>query len=73
MNAGVAIPDYTSLQKRAAKLGVSLDVREAKGPIDVVVDSTGLKPFHKVDAAATASGRCVNTAPASVGRGGRST
>ena len=45
MDAGVRIPDYTSLQKRAAKLGVSLDVREAKGPIDVVVDSTGLKVY----------------------------
>lgn len=45
MNAGVTIPDYTSLQKRAAKLGVSLGVREAKGPIDVVVDSTGLKVY----------------------------
>jgi len=45
MEADVAIPDFTSLAKRAAKLGVSLDVRTAKGPIDVVVDSTGLKVF----------------------------
>lgn len=45
MEADVAIPDFTSLAKRAAKLGVSLDVRQATGPIDVVVDSTGLKVF----------------------------
>ena len=40
MEADVAIPDFTSLAKRATKLGVSLDVRQAQGPIDVVVDST---------------------------------
>ncbi|MCI0332899.1 MAG: IS5 family transposase [Planctomycetes bacterium] len=45
MHADVAIPDFTSLAKRAAKLGVSLEVRDAKGPIDVVVDSTGLKVY----------------------------
>jgi hypothetical protein len=45
MDADVAIPDFTSLAKRAAKLGISLDVRQAQGPIDVVVDSTGLKVF----------------------------
>ncbi len=45
MEADLAIPDFTSLAKRAAKLGVALDVRQAKGPIDVVVDSTGLKVF----------------------------
>ena len=45
MGVDVAIPDYTSLAKRAAALGVSLDVADRKGPIDVVVDSTGLKVF----------------------------
>jgi Transposase DDE domain len=45
MQVTVAIPDFTSLAKRAAKLGVSLDVAVGKGPIDVVVDSTGLKVF----------------------------
>ncbi|QDU88977.1 Transposase DDE domain protein [Pirellulimonas nuda] len=45
MGAQVAIPDYTSLQKRAAKLEVSISVRQAKGPIDVVIDSTGLKVY----------------------------
>jgi hypothetical protein len=45
MRAEIEIPDYTSLAKRAAKLGISLDVSKHKGAIDVVVDSTGLKVF----------------------------
>jgi hypothetical protein len=45
MEVEVEIPDYTSLAKRAATLGVSLDVSRHTGPIDVVVDSTGLKVF----------------------------
>lgn len=45
MNAGVQVPDYTSLQKRAAKLGVATTLAGVKGPVDVVVDSTGLKVF----------------------------
>ena len=45
MDVEVAIPDFTSLAKRAAKLGVSLELPTRPGPIDVVVDSTGLKVF----------------------------
>ena len=45
MQADISIPDYTSLAKRSAKLGVSLDVAKRRGAIDVVVDSTGLKVF----------------------------
>lgn len=45
MGISLGIPDYTSLAKRAAKLGISLDVRRHRGAIDVVVDSTGLKVF----------------------------
>jgi hypothetical protein len=45
MEVDIEIPDYTSLAKRAASLGISLDVRRHTGPIDVVVDSTGLKVF----------------------------
>ena len=46
MDADVAIPDYTSLQKRAAKLDVAIQVAQASaGPIHVVVDSTGLKVY----------------------------
>jgi hypothetical protein len=45
MQIKLAIPDYSSLAKRAPKLDVSLDVAKHAGPIDVVVDSTGLKVF----------------------------
>ena len=45
MQVDVAIPDFTSLAKRAARLEIVLDVATRKGPIDVVVDSTGLKVF----------------------------
>jgi len=45
MGVEVAIPDYTSLAKRAASLEVSLEVSKHTGSIDVVVDSTGLKVF----------------------------
>ena len=45
MEVEIEIPDYTSLAKRAAKLGIALDVRRHTGAIDVVVDSTGLKVF----------------------------
>lgn len=45
MQVDVAIPDYTSLAKRAAKLDVALAVAGRRGPIDIVVDSTGLKVF----------------------------
>ena len=43
MEVEVAIPDFTSLAKRAAKLNISLEVAHTTGPIDVVIDSTGLK------------------------------
>jgi hypothetical protein len=45
MQVDIPIPDYTSLAKRAAALGVSLNVSNHTGAIDVVVDSTGLKVF----------------------------
>jgi len=45
MEVDLSMPDYTSLAKRAAKMGISLDVTRHTGAIDVVVDSTGLKVF----------------------------
>lgn len=45
MQMDVAIPDFTSLAKRAAKLEIALDVADRQDPIHVVVDSTGLKVF----------------------------
>ena len=45
LNVDVVIPHHTSLQKRAAKLTIATGARKADGPIDVVVDSTGLKVY----------------------------
>jgi hypothetical protein len=45
MQIELTIPDFTSLAKRAAKLAPGLDVARCQGPIDVVLDSTGLKVF----------------------------
>jgi hypothetical protein len=45
MEVTIEIPDYTSLAKRASEMSILLDVRKQAGPIDVVVDSTGLKVF----------------------------
>jgi Transposase DDE domain len=43
MQVAVAVPDFTSLAKRAAKLKISLEVLPTEGPIDIIVDSTGVK------------------------------
>jgi len=43
MDVDVAIPHHTSLQKRAAKLGITIEVARPEGSIDLVVDRTGLK------------------------------
>jgi hypothetical protein len=45
MGANIPIPDFTSLAKRAATLDVKIKLGKRTGPIDVVVDSTGLKVF----------------------------
>ncbi len=39
------IPDYTLLCKRAKTLDVSIKLRNRRGPINILVDSTGLKVF----------------------------
>lgn len=43
MEVEVAIPSFTLLAKRAAKLKVALNVADSSGPLQMVVDSTGLK------------------------------
>lgn len=45
MKAEICIPDFTSLAKRAAKLRKALEITARSGPVDVVVDSTGLKVY----------------------------
>lgn len=39
------VPDYTSLCKRSKTLNVSVKVVDKHGPLDVIVDSTGLKVY----------------------------
>jgi hypothetical protein len=43
MEVEVAIPSFTLLAKRAAKLKVALNIANSSGPLQMVVDSTGLK------------------------------
>ena len=43
MGVNIDIPHHTSLVKRAAKLTIDTRVGKPSGPLDVVVDSTGLK------------------------------
>jgi Transposase DDE domain len=45
LQVDVAIPDFTSLAKRASKLAIALNIANKRSPIDIVVDSTGLKVF----------------------------
>jgi len=45
MKLDLAIPDYTSLCKRAKKLDINISIRKTRGKIDIIVDSTGLKVF----------------------------
>jgi DDE family transposase len=45
MQVNIPVPDFTSLAKRAPTLTIDLSVSRRGGPIDIVVDSTGLKVF----------------------------
>ena len=45
MRIEVAIPDFTTLAKRAKHLSVALNASKVKGPVFLVVDSTGLKVY----------------------------
>jgi len=45
MKADVDIPHHTSLQKRASKLKIDIEIVRGKGAIDLVVDRTGLKVY----------------------------
>jgi IS5 family transposase len=44
MGLDLAVPDYSTLSRRAADLEVNLS-RKAKGPLHLVLDSTGLKVY----------------------------
>lgn len=45
LDVDIPIPHHTSLVKRAAKLSVNIALATVTGPVDVVVDSTGLKVY----------------------------
>lgn len=45
MDVDIPIPHHTSLVKRAGKLSISISLTKVRGPVDVVVDSTGLKVY----------------------------
>src|SRR5512134_2343770 len=45
MNLEVGIPDHTTLSRRSAAMPLALDLSGAKGPVHVVIDSTGLKVY----------------------------
>ena len=42
MGADLAVPDHTTLSRRGKRLGVRLRSSTSAGPIDLIVDSTGL-------------------------------
>ena len=39
------VPDHTTFSRRSADLGVATTLKKASGPVQVVIDSTGLKVF----------------------------
>jgi hypothetical protein len=45
MQIDVLLPDFTTLAKRAKTLSVALNASKTKGPVFLVVDSTGLKVY----------------------------
>ena len=45
MGVAIDIPHHTSLVKRAGKLTIDTQIQKPSGPVDVVVDSTGLKVY----------------------------
>lgn len=45
MSLELPVPDYSTLCRRAAKLSIELPSLPSNGPIDLVIDSTGLKVY----------------------------
>jgi hypothetical protein len=39
------VPDHTTFSRRSVDLGVATALKNASGPVHVVIDSTGLKVF----------------------------
>ncbi|HEX2172572.1 MAG TPA: IS5 family transposase [Dehalococcoidia bacterium] len=45
MSLDIGIPDHTTLSRRSAAMPLAMDLARAKGPVHVVIDSTGLKVY----------------------------
>ena len=70
MGLDLRVPDYSTLSRRHAALAVELPPPQ-RGPIHLVVDSTGLKVYGEgeVDGAAARSEQAAHLAQAPPGRG----
>ena len=45
MSLDIGLPDHTTLSRRSAAMPLAMDLARAKGPVHVVIDSTGLKVY----------------------------
>lgn len=66
MGLTLSIPDHTLMSRRAKTLTVVIPRRSRSGPIDVVVDSTGLKVYGR------GNGKCGSMARGNGAPGARS-
>ena len=57
MDVHLEAPDHTTLSRRSQHLAIELSRLPAKGPIDLIVDSTGLSIVGEGEWAAAKSGR----------------
>jgi len=56
MDLDLGVPDHTTLSRRGARLDLPFRVRRGVGPIDLVIDSSGLAIFGEGEWAATKHG-----------------
>ena len=56
MGVDLEVPDHTTLSRRSASLDVSLTRRKGKGPIDLIIDSSGLAVVSEGEWAAARHG-----------------
>ena len=45
MGLDLPVPDHTTLSRRSARLSLTTTLKKPKGPVNVVIDSSGLKIF----------------------------
>src|SRR5512135_1640120 len=45
MDLEIGIPDHTTLSRRSAAMPLALNLIRAKGPVQIFIDSTGLKVY----------------------------